>query len=409
MNENQFRYPGEFEHVTDVFMSWLPSYVASPQYDSRKTCVEIVKTLIGHAKLHINCGSEGTYEESHQMLASAGIDTSKIVFTRFEDTNFYVRDNGPSVMNDGHGHFRMVNPNWSYYGVWNPNGHDCLVARQSGVHMAVSLNIYDIVSSSLISEGGDREFNGDGVMMCIEDTEVSKRNPQYTKQQVEDEYKKIYNVQKIIWLPKPIVEDDDYRQGPLEIKEDGTPVFGASFAAHSDEMCRFIGKDKILLAEVSDEEAVHSQAARETKKRLDAAYEVIRRSTDVHGQPFKVYRMPIAAPVEYVLNPGEPDYDLYKSFLKENDYKFFDGTPWPDGPVHFYAAAGYCNFLMCNDVVVGQKYYHDGMDKVVKDKDNKATAVLQECFPDRKVVMVDALPLNLSGGGVHCWTKEVVG
>ena len=29
------------------------------------------------------------------------------------------------------------------------------------------------------------------------------------------------------------------------------------------------------------------------------------------------------------------------------------------------------------------------------------------CFPDRKVVMIDSLALNLAGGGVHCWTKNV--
>lgn len=409
MTEYSFRYPGEFEHVTDVFMSWLPSYVASPQYDSRKTCVSIVKALSGHAKLHINCGSKGTYEECHKILNNAGVDIDSIVFTRFKDTNFYVRDNGPSIMNDGHGHFKMINPNWSYYGVWDPKGSPCRLARQSGVHMAVSLNIFNIVSSSLISEGGDREFNGDGVMMCIEDTEVHKRNPNYTKQEVEDEYKRLYNVKKIIWLPKPIVEDDDYRKGPLECKKDGTPVFGASFASHIDEMCRFIDKDKVLLAEVTNEEAQNSEAANETKKRLDAAFNILKNSTDVHGNHFKIYRMPVAAPVEYVLNPGEPDYDLYKGFLKDNGYKFYDGTPWPKGPVHFYAAAGYCNFLICNDVVVGQRYYQSGMSKVVEKKDKKAKEILQKCFPGRTIVMVDALPLNLSGGGVHCWTKEVVG
>ncbi|MCZ2466522.1 agmatine/peptidylarginine deiminase [Limosilactobacillus vaginalis] len=406
--DNNFRYPGEFEKVSDVFMTWLPNYVSSPEYDSRETCIAIIKVLVGKAKLHINCASDESFDECQNMLKKAKIDTSQITFTRFNDTNFYVRDNGPSVMNDGHEHYRVINPGWSYYGVWDPNSASCKIARQAGVHMAVSLNIFDIVNSPLISEGGDREFNGAGVMMCIEGTEVDKRNPKYTKKEVEEEYKRIYNVKKIIWLPKPIVEDDDYRNGPLEVKKDGTPVFGASFASHIDEMCRFIDKDKILLAEVTEEEATKSEAAKETKNRLDAAYKILKNSTDTNGNYFKIYRMPVAAPVEYVLKPNDLDYDLFKSFLKENNYKFFDGTPWPNGPVHFYAAAGYCNFLICNSVVVGQRYYHTGMSDIVKEKDELAKRTLEECFPGRKVTMVDALPLNLSGGGVHCWTKEVV-
>lgn len=47
------------------------------------------------------------------------------------------------------------------------------------------------------------------------------------------------------------------------------------------------------------------------------------------------------------------------------------------------------------------------MNEVVKEKDEQAKAVLESCFPDRKVIMIDSLALNLSGGGVHCWTKDV--
>lgn len=58
-------------------------------------------------------------------------------------------------------------------------------------------------------------------------------------------------------------------------------------------------------------------------------------------------------------------------------------------------------------IVLGQRYYHEGMDPVIKEKDEQAERVLQECFPDRKVVMIDSFALNLMGGGVHCWTKDV--
>ena len=86
---------------------------------------------------------------------------------------------------------------------------------------------------------------------------------------------------------------------------------------------------------------------------------------------------------------------------------FADGTPWPGGPIHLIASTGYCNFLICNGVVIGQRYWHEGMDPAIKGKDEAAQAVLEECFPDRTVVMVDSLALNMTGGGVHCWTKNV--
>lgn len=407
MLEN-YRHPGEFEPQSDVFMTWLPDDIQMQGYDNRVTCVEIVKALqtYGDAKLHINGGAEGVVEKARRILEREGVDVERIEFTQFADTNWYVRDNGPTIMVDDEGGMLMINPGWSYYGVWNQDASEAVCARRAGVHMAVSLGCFDILSSDMVSEGGDREFNGDGVMMCIEDTEVRKRNPGFTKAQVEEEYKRLYNVQKIIWIPQPTIEDDDYRLGPLEYR-DGVPYFGTSFAAHIDEMCRFIDRTTVLLAEVSDEEAASSAAAAESKRRLDAAYEILRSETDVHGEPFSIVRMPVSVPIDYLLTPQDDDYDLYKGFIDEMGGHFADGTPWPEGDLHFIASTGYCNFLVCNGVVVGQRYWNEGMDPAIKAKDEQAEAVLRACFPDRRVVMVDSLALNMSGGGVHCWTKNV--
>lgn len=403
----EYRYPGEFEERSDVFVTWMPPYIGSAEHDCRVPCIEIIRNLIDQVQVHVNCGQEGALEEARRRLAEAGVDLEKIIFTQFEDVNFYDRDNGPNVMVDDRGRRLLVNPNWSYYGVYDPTEADCVTSRQAGLHNGLSLGIYDIVSSDLVSEGGDREFNGQGVLIAIEDTEVRKRNPQCTKEQVEEEFKRIYNLDKVIWIPQPMLEDDDFRLGPLDHKEDGTPVFGMSFAAHADEMCRFIAGNKILLAEVTDEEAAASECDRESKRRLDAAFDILSRETDADGNPFEIVRMPVSVPIELVLNPGDDDYDLYKGFIDELGGCFMDGTPWPDGPVHFYAATSYCNFLICNGVVLGQRYYREGMDPIIKEKDERARQILQECFPDRKIVMIDSFALNLMGGGVHCWTKDV--
>lgn len=329
MLEN-YRHPGEFEPQSDVFMTWLPDDIQMQGYDNRATCVEIVKALqtYGDAKLHINGGAEGVVEKARRILEQEGVDVERIEFTQFADTNWYVRDNGPTIMVDDEGGMLMINPGWSYYGVWNQDAFEAVCARRAGVHMAVSLGCFDILSSDMVSEGGDREFNGDGVMMCIEDTEVRKRNPGFTKAQVEEEYKRLYNVQKIIWIPQPTIEDDDYRLGPLEYR-DGVPYFGTSFAAHIDEMCRFIDRTTVLLAEVSDEEAASSAAAAESKRRLDAAYEILRSETDVHGESFAIVRMPVSVPIDYLLTPQDDDYDLYKGFIDEMGGRFADGTPCP--------------------------------------------------------------------------------
>lgn len=430
MDLSRFRYPGEFEPQSDVFVIWFPDYCGGEgEDDPRKASAQVIKSLLGHVNVHVNCGCQTSLEACKAYLAAEGVDVTDdatsgqrnvsadgpsedefsrtIRFHQFEDWNFYVRDNGPNVMIDGKGNAVHISPRWNNYGMNEKFEPAQQLARQSGIHMAVALECYDTVCSDLVSEAGDREFNGKGVLIAIEDTECRKRNPEYTKEEVEAEYKRIYNLDKVIWLPKPLLEDDDVRLGPIDKLEDGTLVWASSFAAHTDECCRFVGSNTILLAEVTEEEAASNPVDAENKKRLDAAYAVLKDATDAEGQPFTIVRMPVTKHLRCRFSQDDPITQSWKQFFDEAGGKAFDGTPWPTGDFCFLAASSYCNFLICNGVVLGQKYYREGMDLDIKAKDDQAEGILQGLFPDREVVMIDAFGLNLTGGGVHCWTKNV--
>lgn len=55
-----------------------------------------------------------------------------------------------------------------------------------------------------------------------------------------------------------------------------------------------------------------------------------------------------------------------------------------------------------------QKYYREGISsEKVREKDEKARQILQQCFPDREIVPIDAFALNVLGGGIHCLTRNV--
>lgn len=78
-----------------------------------------------------------------------------------------------------------------------------------------------------------------------------KRNPEYTKEEIEDEYKRVWNLDKIIWIPKPMLEDDDIRKGPIDKMEDGTLIWPGSFAAMPMSTAASWDEDTVLLAEVT--------------------------------------------------------------------------------------------------------------------------------------------------------------
>ena len=406
----KFRYPGEFEPQQAVFVNWVADQYAAEGYDAHAVFAEVIAQLVDHVQVYVNCGVEGTIADCKEKLEARGVDISKIIFTQFEDTLNWARDYGPDIMVDDAGHMVCINQNFSTYGQETPEFKEANDARKVGVHQAIALGVYDIVNSDLISEGGDKEFNGQGVLMTIEDTEVRKRNPKYSREQVEEEYKRLFNLKKVIWLPYPTFEDEEFYDGPLDVV-DGTPVYRSLSAnGHIDEMARFVDANTILLAEVTEEEAASLESMRITKERIDAAYEVLKEATDADGKPFNIIRIPVPEPMELIAHPGDYIYDLWMGYREVEGIgnTLRDGSPFPEvDDLHLCAAASYANFLVCNDIVLGQSYWKEGMSERVREKDERMKATLQEVFPDREVVMIDAVALNILGGGVHCITKNV--
>lgn len=97
------------------------------------------------------------------------------------------------------------------------------------------------------------------------------------------------------------------------------------------------------------------------------------------------------------MNPGDYVYE----YIKTLDYR--NGSTFPNGePIKVMAALSYLNFIITNKVVIGQSCWREGMPDDLKLKDENAAQILQSVFPDRKIIMIDALAVNLGGGGIHC-------
>lgn len=73
-------------------------------------------------------------------------------------------------------------------------------------NVAAQLGI-PIISSNMISEGGAWQTNGEGMMLLVESVELD-RNKSMTKSQIENEYKRVLGVTKVIWLKKGLKEEE---------------------------------------------------------------------------------------------------------------------------------------------------------------------------------------------------------
>jgi agmatine deiminase len=335
-------------------------------------------------------------------------NVSKISFIVYPCEIIYPRDHGAEIMVDNAGNKRLISFESSTYGMF---GKEDAISRNlaayAGFH-ASQLGITDTIYTRLTSEGGDREFNGNGIMMTIEDTEVNKRNPGWSKKDVEDEFKRLFNIKKVIWIKYGTYFDEHMYLGPIPDEHGLFNAYrSASANGHIDEMARFASENTIILAEITQDEADKNYLFHLNKKRLDAAYSILKDEKTLEGTPFKILRMPTPEPIYIDIDKGD---DIYESFVSASEAyggKMLDESPFPSGKMKVLPSLSYCNFLITNNVVLAQKYYREGMPKSVKEKDERALAVLKQAFPDRKIIAIDSLALNLYGGGIHCNTRHV--
>ncbi len=409
MSNNTFRYAGEFEEQEAVIVGWPRIIQPVKGMFTEGVMVQVVKALIGQVeKVIVNCGWPGTYDRCRELLTESGVDLKDITITQMPDMMHWARDYGPDIMKNDKGEMRLVHFRFDMYGMGEEDSEMSTLCHKYAPHMAAELGCFDIVSSCLISEGGDKEFNGAGVMMAIEETEVAKRNGSMTRDEVEAEFKRVFNLKKVIWLPKCHWEEEPSTIGVLDYV-DGKPVYRSGSAnGHIDELARFVDKNTVLLLEVDEEEAKSLESARITKERCDMAYEVLKNETDAEGTPLNIIRIPAPIPEYVVTTPEDWTNRTWGRRFAENEAALLDdGTPMPEGEIIMQPAMSYINYLVCNRVVIAQCYWRDGKPEAIRQRDEEAMAALRKAYPGRTIVPIYSMDLNIRGGGIHCATKNI--
>ena len=406
MSNNTFRYAGEFEEQEAVIVGWPRIIQPVKGMFTEGVMVQVVKALIGQVeKVIVNCGWPGTYDRCRELLTESGVDLKDITITQMPDMMHWARDYGPDIMKNDKGEMRLVHFRFDMYGMGEEDSEMSTLCHKYAPHMAAELGCFDIVSSCLISEGGDKEFNGAGVMMAIEETEVAKRNGSMTRDEVEAEFKRVFDLKKVIWLPKCHWEEEPSTIGVLDYV-DGKPVYRSGSAnGHIDELARFVDKNTVLLLEVDEEEAKSLESARITKERCDMAYEVL---TDAEGTPLNIIRIPAPIPEYVVTTPEDWTNRTWGRRFAENEAALLDdGTPMPEGEIIMQPAMSYINYLVCNRVVIAQCYWREGKPEAIRQRDEEAMAALRKAYPGRTIVPIYSMDLNIRGGGIHCATKNI--
>lgn len=395
--------PGEFEAQAAVWLGWpAAQWFEAPELDTRRTIARIACVLSGHeVPSNVMCTNHQGMQAAQDWMRRNDYPISpRMRFLPIPQVDMWVRDFGPVFLRDydtnGLAVAAFAQNQWGYSTTSDPTSKAMSALPKQ---IAGFLGIDTVLSSTLVSEGGNRIGNGRGVLAVNCAVEL-ERNPDATVQELEAEYQRVLGASKIIWLNSGLEEDTRTNRGPIRhTNAGGEPIHlynPQTTGGHIDEFCQFAGPGRILLAQVAEEEAAGDPIAAVNHARLEEAYQVLSKATDQDGRPFEIIRIPTPKVTCRQVQPHEP---MYCRFLEELDYP--DNAPrFPEGePVHIVRVSSYVNCLATNGLVIAPEYGD-------RSRDAAAARALESAYPGRKVVQVDPTPLNYVGGGIHCATQQ---
>jgi agmatine deiminase len=272
----------------------------------------------------------------------------------------WCRDTGPTFVVNARGDVRGCD--WAFNawgglegGLYFPWANDDAVAEK--ILQLERLPRYR--TDDFILEGGAIHVDGEGTLLVTEQCLLNKnRNPHMNRAAIEEKLCQYLSVEKIIWLPRGIVNDETDE--------------------HVDNVACFAAPGVVLLAwteDKSDPQYAYSQAA------LD----VLVGERDAKGREIKVIKLPLPA----------------NMFGHSDEYATVDKVASGEGMMresNTRLAGSYINFYICNGGLIVPKF--DDAN------DDKAAAILANAFPQHRVVQVPGREILLGGGNIHCITQQ---
>lgn len=349
-----FSMPAEWAPHGQTWMIWpeRPDNWRLGGKPAQAAFAEVAKAIASFEPVTV-CVSAGQYENANARLNHPGI---RIVEMSTDDA--WVRDTGPTFVVNGQGGLRGVDWTFNAWGGFNgglywPWQRDDQVADKIlGLERCPRYR-----TEGFALEGGAIHVDGEGTLITTEECLLNtNRNPHMVREEIELKLGEYLGIDKVVWLPHGLHNDET----------DG----------HVDNFCCFVRPGEVLLAWTDDEQDPNHA-------RCQAALRVLQASRDAQGREFVVHRMPIPGP-------------LYATAMECEGVDRVAGSQPRDPSVRL--AGSYVNFLIVNGGIIAPSFDDP--------KDDEAREILQQLFPDRRVVMVPGREILLGGGNIHCITQQ---
>ncbi len=229
-----------------------------------------------------------------------------------------------------------------------------------GKALANVLNVNRVPDKDFILEGGSIHTNGKGLLLTTEACLLSEgRNKNLTKEEIEQHLKDTLGMQKVIWLPHGIVNDETNE--------------------HVDNMACFLDEETVLLATSKDTNDLQYKWSME-------ALDILENETTVDGKPLNVI----------LVNCPNP----YLTLTEEESKQIVSSEQAKARNAGDRLAASYVNFYMGKDFICLPKFN-------VKE-DEEAYEILNNFYKgSKKIYQIESRKILVAGGNIHCVTMQI--
>ncbi|GAB6286029.1 MAG: hypothetical protein STSR0009_22300 [Methanoregula sp.] len=262
--------PAEWEPHEALWLSWPHNKDTFPRLrEVEDAYTSLIAALVQTEHICLFVPTPAVNRIVKSRLRAAGVNPALLTIRTVEYADVWIRDYGPTfVVNRALRQVAMVR--WEF-NAWGGKYDKQVADGKIPTVMNRWLEL-PVFAPGIVLEGGSIDVNGKGTVLTSRSCLLNpNRNPQLTKDDLEEYLKQYLGVTKVIWLNKGIEGDDT----------DG----------HIDDIARFTSPSTIVCA-------VEENPRDENYAPLQENYEILLRSTDQEGKPFTVVKLPMPAPVE---------------------------------------------------------------------------------------------------------------
>lgn len=387
-------FPPEWMSHDAVWMGWS-DYVTQDEGHTALR-LEMLAALTPYVLVKMLVANRSEAQNVSAIIAEAGVNLNRIHFEIQPTVDVWTRDCGPLFLSDGQTK-QLAAFSWNNYGFPWPYTNPSSLARGTVDQEVAKRHGLVQRSSDIVAEGGGLEVNSRSLVTYRD--AMMARNPGKTLDEIESELKRLYGKEQIIWLDRAPITDRVLLGAKIG------NYFGWGANGHVDEYVRFISEDTIFVGEVSKKERNSNVLMQLDHEILTENRRQLEEARNLDGKRFSIVPMPVpdAGPFMRRRTLTEQDFQPSANGLDQRlVYRNFAvGEEIIEVP-----AVSYLNFLVTNGVVLSAKYGGEGRPDHLNKSDAAAATLLQEAFPDRKIIQIDPLAANWDGGGMHCLTQQ---